>query len=74
MNKELAVYTLFSQAMVNQKFAEFYISKLVPDLLDHYATTCGKSAYFAHWAKVPLALQRSYKKGCPPSYWLSEKG
>ena len=66
MNKELVVYTLFSHVMVNQKFAEFYLSKLVPDLLDHYATTCGKSAYFAHWAKVPLALQRSYKKRLSP--------
>ena len=36
MNKELTVYTPFSQVMVHQKIAVFFPSKLVPDLLDHY--------------------------------------
>ena len=45
MNKEVAVYTSFSQVMVHQKFAVFYPSKLVPDLLEHYVIVCGKSVY-----------------------------
>ena len=46
MNKEFVVYTSSSQITVHQKIAVFfYPSKLVPGLLEHYITVCGKSLY-----------------------------
>ena len=46
MNKELVVYTSYSQVMVHQKISVFfYPSELVPDLLGHYVIVCGKSVY-----------------------------
>ena len=42
MNKELVVYTSFSQVMVHQKIVFFHPSKLVPDILEYYVIACGK--------------------------------
>ena len=44
MNKELFVYTSFSQVMV-QEITVFYPSKLVLDLFEYYVIVYGKLVY-----------------------------
>ena len=59
MNKELVVYTSFSQVMVHEKIAMFfYSSRLVPDLLEHYVIVCTKSVYYGN---VEIIFKRFYR-------------
>ena len=44
MNKELFVYTSFSQVVV-QEIAVFYASKLLLDIFEYYVIVCGKLVY-----------------------------
>ena len=45
MNKELVVYTSFSQVMFQEIAVFFYPSKLVPDFFEYYVIVCCKLMY-----------------------------
>ena len=42
--------------MVHQKMATFYLSKLVPDLFEHYVIVCGQSVYWLKLAQKQKTL------------------
>ena len=57
MNKKLVVFISFSQVMAREIAVFFYLSKLIPDLLEHSVIVCCKLVYFISSRKQLNVLQ-----------------